>query len=152
MCDEILKMSQLLLIISILTSAVATDVCTSRASLIKIDEFFIKQSFSAEVEIDLSNYNEEFQSISVDAEKFATIAIGYDSEKELNELEPSKLIPLNPDTNLVKITSTHKDYMSDCLKINAKILEIPPSTVPAVQQILKILELPNVAIKTFNDR
>ena len=147
-----LKMSQLLIVISILTSAIASDVCTSRASLIKIDEFFIKQSFSAEVEIDLSNYNEEFQSIAVDAEKFATIAIGYDSEKELDELEPSKLIELNSETNLISITSTHKDYMADCSKKNGKILEISPNLIPVIQTILKKLELPNVAIKTFNDR
>ena len=145
-------MSQILLIISILTNAVANDVCTSRASLIKIDEFFMKQSFSAEVEIDLSNYNDEFRSIAIDADKFATIAVGYDSEAELDDLEPLKLIELSPETNLISITSTHHDYMADCSKINAKILEIQPHLIPAIQAILKKLNLPNVAIKTFNDR
>ena len=47
-------MDQTLLVIAFLTSAVATDVCTSWASLVQINEFYLERSFSSEVEINLS--------------------------------------------------------------------------------------------------
>ena len=146
-------MSQLLLIISILTSAVALDdICTSRASLIQTDRFYLKQTFSAEVELDLTNYIEEFRSISEDATEFATIASRYDTETELDDLEPSPLIPFTDDINLIAINSTNQNYMTDCTKLNAKILEITPSSIPTIQAIMKKMELVKTPIKTFIDK
>ena len=145
-------MDQILFIITVLASAAATDICTSRASLVQIEEFYLQQSFSSEVELDLSNYLEELQSIEVNAEQFASIAVKYDTEKELDELEPSALFPLTPDINIFAINSTHGDYMTDCEKLKSKILEFSPTLAPKIVEILKTLQLPNTAIKTFNDR
>ena len=133
-------------------SILAADICTSRASLILVDEFYMKQPFSSEVELDLSNYNEEFQSIATDAEKFASIAMKYDSEKELDELEPSPLIPFTPTINLIQVNSTQKEYTGDCNKLNAKVLEIEPHLIPLLGNILKTLEIAQTPIRTFVDR
>ena len=135
-----------------LTSAAATDICTSRASLVQTEEFYLEQSFSSEVELDLSNYIEELRSIEANAEKFASIAVKYDTEKELDDLEPSALYPLTPDLNIFAIISTHQDYMTDCERLKSKILEFPPTLAPTIKALLKTLELPNTALKTFNDR
>ena len=145
-------MDQILFIITILSSAAATDICTSRASLVQIEEFYLQQSFSSEVELDLSNYIEELQSIEANAEKFASIAVKYDTEKELDDLEPSALYPLTPELNIFAINSTHQDYMTDCEKLKSKILEFSPTLAPTIKALLKTLELPNTALKTFNDR
>lgn len=143
----------LLIVISILLGeTIAGDVCTSRASLIKIDEFYLKQPYVHEIELDLSNYVEEFQSIAVDAEKFSSIAIKYDSDKELDELETLPLIPFTPEYNLVSIDSTHQKYMEDCDKLQAKILEIRPTNLNKMVSILKTLNIDNTPIKSFIDR
>ena len=130
----------------------AADICTSRASLVLVDEFYMKQPFSSEVELDLSNYNEELQSIAANAEKFASIAMKYDSEKELDELEPSPLLPFTPTLNLIQINSTQKDYASDCNTLKAKVLEIEPHLIPLLGNILKKLEIAQTPIRTFVDR
>jgi len=145
-------MDQILLIIAFLTSAATTDICTSRASLVQIEEFYLQQPFSSEVELDLSNYIEEFQSIADNAEKFATIAVKYDTDKELDDLEPSALYPFTPNANIFPINSTHQDYMKDCEKLNSKILEFSPQQAPTILALLKTLQIPNAALKTFNDR
>ena len=118
----------------------------------KLTSFILNDHFQVRSRSIFQNYIEEFQSIEVNAEKFASIAVKYDTEKELDELEPSALYPLTPDVNIFAINSTHLDYMKDCEKLKAKILEFSPQQAPTIITILKALQMPNTALKTFNDR
>jgi len=119
---------------------------------VQIEEFYLQQPFSSEVELDLSNYIEEFQSIEVNAEKFASIVVKYDIERELDELEPSALYPLTSDVNIFAIKSNNLDYIKDCEKLNAKILKFSPQQAPIIIAIINALQMPNTALKTFNER
>lgn len=148
-------MSVWLTVISILVGSVLTnadDLCTSRAALVKIDEFYIKQPYSAEIELDLKNYIEEFHSIADDAEKFTSIASKYDTEKELDDLEPSALIPFSENFNLIQINTTQGSYLTDCDQKGASVLDFDPSDIGKIKQILTDLEIENTPMKTYVDK
>lgn len=147
-------MSQFLFtLISILANAAASDICTSRASLILVDEFYLKQEYNSDmVELDLSNYADEFQSIGEDSVKFASIAATYDTEAELDEKEPSTLTPLNTDFNLIPVNTTYQSYMADCSGLKAKALEAIPSLYPLLTKAMKTIGFTSTPVRTFMDR
>jgi hypothetical protein len=128
------------------------DICTNQASLVLFDEFYLSQSFESEIKLNFSNYISELNKISEDVVPFENNALKYDTESELDELEPKPLIPYTVDTNLIHIKSTHLDFMRSCAALDAKVLDINPYNIDAINKIMRKLNIDKVPFRTFYDR
>lgn len=128
------------------------DICTDRAALVLFDEFYLSQDFESDIKLNFSNYVHELNRIHDDLTPFETNAIKYDTEAELDELEPSALIPFTHDTNLIQIKSPNKDFMTACANKDAKVLEIDSSSIGILKRIMEKLGIEKVPFRAFDDR
>ena len=128
------------------------DICTDQAALVLYDEFYLTQDYESEIKLNFQNYFSELNKISKDLVPFEKNALKYDTEAELDELEPSPLIPYTHDTNLIQIKSPNKDFMASCASHDAKVLDIDPLNIETIKEIMGRLNITSVPFRTFDDR
>ena len=133
-------------------STLQQDICTDQAALVLYDEFYLTQDFESEIKLNFNNYFTELNKISRDIVPFEKNALKYDTEAELDELEPAPLIPYTHDTNLIQIKSLNKDFMASCATRDAKVLDIDPLNTEAIKEIMAQLNISTVPFRTFDDR
>jgi len=135
-----------------LSLSITQDICTNQAALVLFDEFYLSQDFNSELKLNFSNYISELTKISEDISSFETNALKYDTEAELNEMEPAPLIPYTHDTNLIQIKSLNKELMTSCAARDAKVLDIDPYNTETIKKIMTKLNIDKVPFRTFDDR
>jgi hypothetical protein len=132
-----------------LTVTNALDICTSRAVLRQTDEFYMTQSYSKIFEASFENYKQILAEIEAQSNNFKTNALKYDTQLELEQLEPQKLYPFTAQNNIIKVTGPAAEFMAVCSRSGSIPLDITPGNADKVKEILTATELESTPFVGF---
>ena len=114
------------------------DLCGKYAILNLMDEFHIGQTVEKIINVDLGNYEKLFENLATKVSDFKTNAEKYDTEDEINALEPDPLIKFSENLNFIKVSvSRTQDFNSRCRAKQAAMIPLEPFMIEEITKIMK---------------